>query len=720
MPRAPQYQPQIDRINPSSERLRAVNDGGGVAGGGAAGLQTLGRAGSQAVEAQDQINAHYDRITTRKRALEYRSEATALKMEFSQLEGEDALYGAPEYDKRLQELGEKYRSSVSSQRQRQYLSEQIDPFEAQTGIEMSGHLMGSQKKLHETTLQAELGEASQNAMGSINNPDAFGGYMRDVDDIIAEQADFYGWSPEIKQSMVRQAKSGIHSGVLKDMLTRPDSDLDLAVAYFDANMDEMTSADRTSIQSAIQGPLETRQAYSDFMEVAGGGTSSAAASEGEGASGAAPSPNVIPVANAKTTDNFSAHLKRGSAGNDFAAPAGTAIQAPAEGEVVEVGTGKTGGNFVRIRHADGTMTSYMHMQHPSTLKKGDRVTRASVIGTVGSTGNSSGPHLHMEVKDKGGRQIDPLAWLNGASPMSPPSTPRQWNESAIRSGIDAKVASGEWSFERGERAWSEAAKRMNLDRNLIAQREADAYEAAQEWLLEQGDNFRFDNMPDAVKDNLAPGNAITLKNVEDRLRGGGGKANGQVYTSMDLLSVENPAAFANTDITQVAGAMTPGEYRTLAKRQVSIRQKQNEWTPHNEVNSAFSRMTMLDEEKYSDKDKVAIKTLMIEAAYRAREENGGKPLTDKDYNETYRFALGKVQTRSSFGPFSNTYEQPRYDAPDRVERSREFVEGVEEVSRKRAAQDLQRRRAEVVKTFREEFGRAPNEAEIVHYLQFTP
>ena len=103
MPRAPQYQPQIDRINPSSERLRAVNDGGGVAGGVAAGLQTLGRAGSQAVEAQDQINAHYDRITTRKRALEYRSEATALKMEFSQLEGEDALYGAPEYDKRLQE-----------------------------------------------------------------------------------------------------------------------------------------------------------------------------------------------------------------------------------------------------------------------------------------------------------------------------------------------------------------------------------------------------------------------------------------------------------------------------------------------------------------------------------------------------------------------------------------------------------------------------------------
>lgn len=720
MPYAPQYQPGQQRDPQVEGGFVAANDGGGVAGGIAQGAQELGRAAGQfANDMNDVANVRASRVA-RERALAYRKEAAALEQEFKSLRGMNTVYDGPSYDERLKELGDKYRGSINDGRTSRFFGEMIDPYEAQVGQSMTAHQIAEERSAYEGTLDGEMLEAQENAKNSYGNPQAMTGYLSDVRSTLSEMREHYGWDDDEYQAKTRLALSDVHDGAIDAMLAQPNSDLDLVTAYFAANEDEMTSAARNSALKKIQGPLETRQANADFLEVVSGVSPPTADDAGGSAQAPGTSSRQMPVSG-RATSNFDAHTRRGSAGYDIAAPAGTSILPAAEGVVEEVGTGRTGGNFIRVRHPDGTLTSYMHMENRPRFEKGDRVTPSTVIGTVGTTGRSSGPHLHLEVKDASGRQIDPEAYLNGASTVGSTVAPREWDRASVMAGIDEKVNSGEWTFERGERARAFASRRMDQDESLLRDQQNDAYEAAQQFLLEQGDDFRFDNLPSSIKDNLAPGNALTLKNVDKSLRGGtAGKANGPVYTSMDLLSVENPVAFANTDLTSVAGSMTPGEFRTLAKRQVDARQKQNEWTPHTEVNSAFNRMTMLDDEKFSDKDKVAIKTLMIEAAYRLREQNGGKPLTDKDYNEAYRFALGNVQTVSSFGPFSNTFEQPRYQASDRVERSREFVEGVEEVSRSRASAELQRRRKRVIDTFRQEFKRAPTEAEIVHYLQFTP
>ncbi|MGB4770911.1 MAG: M23 family metallopeptidase [Chitinophagaceae bacterium] len=95
------------------------------------------------------------------------------------------------------------------------------------------------------------------------------------------------------------------------------------------------------------------------------------------------------------------------AGLDFAAPQGTPIYATADGRVTTAGnTGNGFGNHVEINHGYGYETLYGHMVRVK-VRSGQMVKRGEVIGWVGSTGKSTGPHLHYEVH-KGGRPLDPI------------------------------------------------------------------------------------------------------------------------------------------------------------------------------------------------------------------------------------------------------------------------------------------------------------------------
>jgi len=95
------------------------------------------------------------------------------------------------------------------------------------------------------------------------------------------------------------------------------------------------------------------------------------------------------------------------AGLDFAAPQGTPIYATADGRITTAGnTGNGYGNHVEINHGYGYQTLYGHMVRVKA-RIGQMVKRGEVIGWVGSTGKSTGPHLHYEVH-KNGRPIDPI------------------------------------------------------------------------------------------------------------------------------------------------------------------------------------------------------------------------------------------------------------------------------------------------------------------------
>ena len=95
-------------------------------------------------------------------------------------------------------------------------------------------------------------------------------------------------------------------------------------------------------------------------------------------------------------------------GIDYAAPKGTHVHAVADGVVTFKGWGGGGGNTLKIKHAGGMMTGYLHLSgYAKGIAQGTRVSQGQLIGYVGSTGASTGPHLDYRVW-KNGKPIDPL------------------------------------------------------------------------------------------------------------------------------------------------------------------------------------------------------------------------------------------------------------------------------------------------------------------------
>lgn len=101
-------------------------------------------------------------------------------------------------------------------------------------------------------------------------------------------------------------------------------------------------------------------------------------------------------------------VRRPHYGVDYAAPTGTPVHASADGVVTFVGVRGGNGNLVTIRHDHGYESGYAHLHRFARgLRRGDRVRQGQMIGTVGTTGLSTGPHLHYGLK-RNGTWIDPL------------------------------------------------------------------------------------------------------------------------------------------------------------------------------------------------------------------------------------------------------------------------------------------------------------------------
>ncbi|MDR7169804.1 murein DD-endopeptidase MepM/ murein hydrolase activator NlpD [Nocardia kruczakiae] len=115
-------------------------------------------------------------------------------------------------------------------------------------------------------------------------------------------------------------------------------------------------------------------------------------------------------ANGTFTSGFGSRWGVQHLGVDIAAPIGTPIYAVEDGEVISAGPASGFGMWVRLRHADGTITVYGHVD-TATVSEGQHVLAGDQIATVGNRGFSTGPHCHFEVWLNGQDKIDPLPWL---------------------------------------------------------------------------------------------------------------------------------------------------------------------------------------------------------------------------------------------------------------------------------------------------------------------
>lgn len=120
---------------------------------------------------------------------------------------------------------------------------------------------------------------------------------------------------------------------------------------------------------------------------------------------------VSPVAGYRLTSGFGFRWGKMHPAQDLACPPGSAVHALSSGTVVFAGWSTEGyGNFVKIRYWDGTV-SWMAHNSRLLVSVGDEVSPGQLVAYSGSTGHSTGPHVHLEIHPDGGAPVPPLPWL---------------------------------------------------------------------------------------------------------------------------------------------------------------------------------------------------------------------------------------------------------------------------------------------------------------------
>ncbi len=148
-----------------------------------------------------------------------------------------------------------------------------------------------------------------------------------------------------------------------------------------------------------------------------------------------------------TTRRFHPVLKayRPHWGVDYGAPVGTPVQVTANGVVVSAGWDRGGGNVVKVRHAGGYVTAYLHLsKFASGIRPGARVRQGDIVAYTGATGLASGPHLDYRVQHNG-QWIDPLT-LKGVRDEPIPTTQlaafRTWRNGVLTGLRTGKLPNG--------------------------------------------------------------------------------------------------------------------------------------------------------------------------------------------------------------------------------------------------------------------------------------
>jgi len=118
----------------------------------------------------------------------------------------------------------------------------------------------------------------------------------------------------------------------------------------------------------------------------------------------------LPITNPVETSGFGYRWGRLHAGEDFAVSIGTPLASMSTGTVAFAGPESGFGILVEVRYWDGTVSYYGHMSQVS-VTVGEAVDPGQTVGLSGNTGQSTGPHLHLEIHPNGGEAVDPLPWL---------------------------------------------------------------------------------------------------------------------------------------------------------------------------------------------------------------------------------------------------------------------------------------------------------------------
>lgn len=460
-----------------------------------------------------------------------------------------------------------------------------------------------------------------------------------------------------------QAREDLTSDIAENWITgalnreSPDE----ARKLLDQYGDKINWKTRDGLEARTKGVLDVREAVDGVRNIVGTavstGTATVTTADPLRGKGSAP----VPGGQFGASRDYGSHH-----GVDKPAPIGTPVFSAGLGTAT-VSKSKLGGNIVTVTQADGAKWEFMHLGTVK-VKDGDTVTPDTVLGSVGMTGRTTGPHLHYEYRDKDGKPLNPDKMIGIAQ-----QSPQRHDLNAIYSQIDGlaakdAAAGSPWTTEKVERWKQEADRLVGRDEQLAARDDNAKMRVALDTVDKLGDNFTDTSKVPGFA-NLAPDDRIQLHNMADAnrkalLAGQGPKENGEVAITMKVLAARDPEAFMSMDLRTVRPFMKPGEFESLAVDQANmLHDKQTKPSPtsslrtqidgaityYNKINGAepFNFKNESDRANYG-----RMTALMQDHINKATQ--GKRAPTDDEIRDAYNTATMKV--------WANGDSVPRYQA----------------------------------------------------------
>lgn len=393
-------------------------------------------------------------------------------------------------------------------------------------------------------------------------------------------------------------------------------------------------------------------------------------------------------------------------GVDFAAPAGTPIFSIGQGVVTKVGSDARSGNFVIIDHGGGRTSSYSHLAG-FNVKEGEEVTPDTKLGNVGMTGHTTGPHLHLVVKD-GGNAINPAKVIGSAQ-----QSPRVHDLNQIYASIDARADREGWSVERRERAKQQADLLTKRDETLLSRQQEQAMKSALDRVdqIERNGGKFTDMSQIGNAPGLSPRDSITLRNMADAnrkaLEGDGAKPNSDTVAGLHRLAIEAPEEFKALDLRTIKAKVTAAEFDELGVLQSRMRVNPGDpvvvkhdaiWTMINRYAPDIGLKTGAKAED-GDRQRAGKLFDMMKADLDAHAAKDGRAPTDDEVKASFDRATIKlvIHTKGLFGRDIDS-EAYRFEAPQGVRAGVRIPDSV---------------RQQIIQRYRQRYGgRTPTDPEI--------
>lgn len=665
MPVVPVEQNRVGLAEVSGAKFRTPNLDGTGGEGLAKAVGIIGQAVGQYAADQDALQDHADKIYARDMALQYKQEALRRVGEYKSLRGRDAMDNGVAVQKGLGEYGQELLGKAGNPRARSYLEEFIKPAELEFSNSIADHARGEQFEFSKSTYASGVAMAGEQAALRFGDPEKQAAHIAEGNDNLDRLARLEGWDAGTLSAKRLEFTSKVHGAVIDQLLLQTDGGVDQALTYFKAHEGSMSVAARNDVLKSLQSPLQKRQAEADFWEVASG----AKTEVGDRQQVELPGGTYrIPVAG-RVSNTFAQHQARGSAGLDIAAPVGSAVK-PMAGGTVKVGEDPRSGKFVIVTHPDGTTSSYSHLGNIS-VKDGAVVGPDVVIGTVGMTGKTSGPHLHLRVKDKSGKDMDPQKVLGaeakGGSIVAGQGDARNWDQAGVLAAIDARA---DWSPERRAAARDFARSRMSQDESALADKYQDAEREAAMVIARLGDGFTSTaQIPAAVRAQMDPVKLAQLdadirKAKEAEAKKREGDAQSINATQLDLMARFRPEQFKKLDPLAQAGKLAPAQFNSFLIKWMDANKPADfvEEDLRGKVNGEISFQETRGA-KIGDKEKVALHDYMMAQLRAIHAAKGKGAITAQDISTAYRSAMRTVPNTGGWFSSDKTNFEILTDVP---------------------------------------------------------